>query len=189
MRKKMMVAALTAGLLVAGPGVGAGERVRTASRTDPEDVKGRLDVVRTHVRVGASRVRLTVETAESWRCRQVKDDTSTAEGAATVYEDGKGVFFFWEFDTNKDASFERDAFFRCKDGELRLVSDGLHRSVPARKTDGRTVTATVSRKRWEMTGRRLQLRAVSQINGADGTETFVEERDDTRRLRPFGRRS
>lgn len=189
MRKAPIAIALFLALSAAMPVYAAGALPRVAQRTDPEDVKGRLDIVRTRVRVGATRVRLTVETAGAWRCRYVKDDASTAEGAAAVYEDGKGVFFFWEFDTNKDASFERDAFFRCRDGKLRLVSDSLFRSVPARKTDGRTVTATVSRKRWEMTGRRLQLRAVSQINGADGTETFVEERDDTRRLRPFGRRS
>ncbi|HYO61436.1 MAG TPA: hypothetical protein VEU29_06025 [Actinomycetota bacterium] len=178
----LVFAAVVAGTL---PASAAGALPKVAQRTDPEDVKGRLDIVRTRVSVGAERVRLTVETADRWRCRYVKDDASTAEGAAAVYEDGKGIFFFWEFDTNKDASFERDAFFRCKDGKVRLVSDGLHRSVRARKPDGRTVTATLSRKRWEMTGRRLQLRAVSQVNGVDGADTFVEERDDTRRLRPF----
>lgn len=189
MRKATTALALAAAVACALPASAAGTLPKVAERTDPEDVKGRLDVVRTRVSVGRERVRLTVETAERWRCRYVKDDASAAEGAAAVYEDGKGVFFFWEFDTNKDASFERDAFFRCKHGKVRLVSDGLHRSVRARKPNGRTVTATVSRKRWEMTGRRLQLRAVSQINGVDGSETFVEERDGTRRLRPFGRRS
>ena len=189
MRKAPIAIALFLALAAALPVHAAGALPKTAQRTDPEDVKGRLDIVRTRVRVGATRVRLTVETADAWRCRYVKDDASTAEGAAAVYDDGKGVFFFWEFDTDKDASFERDAFFRCKEGKVRLVSDGLHRSVRARKPDRRTVTATVSRKSWEMTGRRLQLRAISQINGVDGAETFVEERDGTRRLRPFGRRS
>lgn len=147
----------------------------------PADVQGRLDVVR------AKRVRLTVETAESWRCRYVSDDASTAEGAAAVYDDGKWIFFYWEFDTNKDRAYEVTAFFRCKDGDLRLVSDGLHRSAPARKRDGRTVVAGTARKRRELTGRRLQLRVVSQVKRVRRDRGLVEERDETRRLKPFRR--
>ncbi len=47
--------------------------------------------------------------------------------------------------------------------------------------------AAVIRKKWSLGGRRLQLRAVSQINGTDGTDVYVEERDETRRLKPFHR--
>jgi hypothetical protein len=188
MRTPIAIAfAILAALYSAAPATGAPDLPKSAQRSDPEDVDGRLDIVRTRIRVGERRVRLVLETAEGWRCSYVKDDGSNAEGAAALYEDGKGVFLFWEFDTNKNRRFETDAFVRCKSGELRLVSDGLHREVRARKTDRRTVTASVSRKKWDLMGRRLQVRATSQVNGTNGTDVFVEQRDGTARLRPFAR--
>jgi hypothetical protein len=191
MRKPLLaLAALVVAVPVLSVPVSAAPGLpKVVERSDPEDVDGRLDIVRIRVRVSTARVRLTAETAERWRCRYVKDDASTAEGAAAAYEDGKGVFFFWGIDNDKDSAYEIEAHVRCKDGELRLVTDQLFRSVAARKSNGRTVTASVSRKKWELGGRRLQLRAVSQVNGTDGTEIYTEQRDETRRLRPFGRRS
>lgn len=167
----------------------AAPRAVVAQANDPEDVKGRLDIVRTRFRSSGRRVTLTVETADKWRCRYVKDDNTTAEGAAEVYDDGKGIFFFWEFNTNRDAQIERDAYYRCKDGKLRFVSDKLHRSVRARKVEPRVVKVTVSRKNWKLGSRRLKLRAISQVNGTDGTDVFLEERDDTKVLRPYRRRA
>ena len=158
-----------------------------ARASDPEDVKGRLDIVRTRFRSSGGRVTLTVETAEKWRCRYVKDDNTTADGAAQVYDDGKGIFFFWEFNTNRDSQIERDAFYRCKDGQLHFVSDKLHRSVRARKPGPRIVRVTLSRKKWRLGSRRLKLRAISQVNGTDGDEVFLEERDETKVLRPYRR--
>ena len=163
----------------------AAPRVVVAQANDPEDVKGRLDIIRTRFRSSGGRVTLTVETADKWRCRYVKDDNTTADGAAEVYDDGKGIFFFWEFNTNRDAQIERDAYYRCKGGELRFVSDKLHRSVQARKAGPRTVKVTVSRKKWKLGSRRLKLRAISQVNGTNGGEVFLEERDETKVLKPY----
>ncbi len=68
-------------------------------------------------------VTLTLRTAEKWRCRLLEDDTSTAQGVAEAYEDGKVAFLLWAFDSNRDDHDDHHGYFRCKGGRLSFEFD------------------------------------------------------------------
>ncbi|HVM35038.1 MAG TPA: hypothetical protein VM784_06810 [Actinomycetota bacterium] len=131
------------------------------------------------------RIILTLRTAEKWRCRLVKDDTSSAQGAAEAYEDGKAAFLQWSFDSDRDNNVDHSGFFRCKDRRLRFQFDRQDVSFGVRRPNRRTARVTLPVKRFGLRYEDLRLYAVSQLNGQFGDQTFFEERDETPRLRPY----
>ncbi len=176
-------------LLVAGIVVGSAlvaNAATTTSASDPDDTRGRLDIRFVEFRRSGGKVTLTLRTAEKWRCRFLKDDTSTAQGASEAYDDGKAAFLFWSIGTNRDDGAEHTGFFRCKDGQLKFQFDRPNEvSYNVRRPDRRTAKVTLPVRRFGLDHKRLRLSALSQLNGQFGDQTFFEERDQSPQLRPY----
>jgi hypothetical protein len=126
---------------------------------------------------------LTLRTAEKWRCRLLKADTSSVEGAAEAYEDGKAAFLLWSFDTDRDNNDERSGFFRCKKGRLKFQFD--RRNDVSSASVALTAEVTLPARRFGLDHKILELYALSQLNGRFGEQTFFEERDHSPRLDPY----
>lgn len=176
----MLIAMLLA-LVMAGSASAA----VTVAASDPDDMRGRLDIRYVGFQRSGDNVVLTLRTYEEWRCRLLEDDTSTAQGAAEAYEDGKAAFLLWAFDSNRDRYDDHHGYFRCKSGRLRFHFDRSDVSYRARRPDRRTVKVTLPADRFGLDRQRLRLHAISQMNGRFGDQTLFEERDDTRHLRPY----
>lgn len=176
-----MLIAMVAAATMAGS---ASAATRSDAR-DPDDTRGRLDIRYIGFQREAGNVTLTLRTAEKWRCRLLEDDTSTAQGAAEAYEDGKAAFLLWAFDSNRDRYDDHYGYFRCKEGRVRFEFDRHDVSFNVRRPDLRTVKVTVPADRFGLDHRGLRLHAISQLNGQFGNQTLFEERDDTERLRPY----
>lgn len=161
---------------IAGPEVSA---------TDPDDTRGRLDIRYVAFERRNDAAVLTIRTAERWHCRLLRDDTSSAQGAAEAYEDGKAAFLLWSFDSDRDNNVDHSGFFRCKDRRLRFQFDRQDLSYKVRRPDRRTVKVTVPLRRFGLRYEGLRAYAISQLNGQFGDETFFEERDESPRLRPY----
>ncbi|MDP9066974.1 MAG: hypothetical protein M3N53_01320 [Actinomycetota bacterium] len=157
----------------------------TTSANDPDDTGGRLDIRYVEFRRDAGKVTLTLRTAEKWRCHLLEDDTSTAQGAAEAYDDGKAAFLLWSFENERHNNDDHSGFFRCKNGRLKFQFDRPEISYDVRRPNGRTVKVTLPVDRFGLDHRGLRLHAISQLNGQFGDRTFFEERDDSPRLRPY----
>lgn len=182
--RRALGSTLIAMLLAVAMAGSAGAAV-TAAASDPDDTQGRLDIRFLRFQRDHGSVTLTLRTAEKWRCRLLEDDTSTAAGAAEAYEDGKVAFLLWAFDSNRDDNDDHHGYFRCKEGRLRFEFDRADLSYKARRPDLRTVKVTVPVGRFGLDHQGLRVHAISQLNGRFGNQTLFEERDDTRRLRPY----
>ena len=179
------VRAMLVAMLVAATMVGSASAGTTSETRDPDDTRGRLDIRYIGFQREAGKVTLTLRTAEKWRCRLLRDDTSTAQGAAEAYEDGKAAFLLWSFDSNRDNYDDHYGYFRCKQGRLRFEFTRQDASFKVRRPDLRTVEVTVPVARFGLDYEGLRLHAISQMNGRFGDQTLFEERDDTERLRPY----
>lgn len=158
----------------------------TTSANDPDDTRGRLDIRYVEFRRSGSKVTLTLRTAEKWRCRFLKDDTSTAQGASEAYDDGKAAFLMWSIGTDRDDDAERTGFFRCKNGRLKFQFDRPNDvSFSVRRPNRRTAKVTLPVRRFGLDRKQMRVYAISQLNGQFGDQTFFEERDDSPRLRPY----
>lgn len=158
----------------------------TTSATDPDDTRGRLDIRYVEFRRSGGKVTLTLRTYEKWRCRLLKDDTSTAQGAAEAYDDGKAAFLFWNIGTDRDDGAEHTGFFRCKNGHLKFQFDRPNDvSFSVRRPNRRTAKVTLPASRFGLDRKQLRVHALSQLNGQFGDETYFEERDESPRLRPY----
>lgn len=164
---------------------GSASAAVTAEANDPDDTRGRLDIRYIGFQRDRGDVTLTLRTAEKWRCRLLEDDTSTAQGAAEAYEDGKVAFLLWSFDSDRDNNDDHHGYFRCKGGRVRFQFVRPDVSYKVRRPDLRTVEVTLPVDRFGLEHQGLRLHAISQLNGQFGNETMLEERDDTQRLRPY----
>ncbi len=171
----LLVASLVAPVL-AGP---------TVSAKDPDDTRSRLDIRYVSFERRNDAAVLTIRTAERWRCRLLRDDTSTAQGAAEAYDDGKAAFLQWAFNSDRDNNVDHSGNFHCKDRRLRFDINRQDLSYKVRRPNQRTVKVTVPLRRFGLRYEGLQVYAVSLLNGRFGDETFFEERDDSPRLRPY----
>lgn len=158
----------------------------TTSAKDPDDTRGRLDIRYVEFERSGSKATLTLRTAEKWRCRFLKDDTSTAQGASEAYDDGKAAFLLWSIGTDRNDGAEHSGHFRCKNNRLELQFDRPNEvSYSVRRPNLRTAKVTIPAKRFGLDHQRLRLFAISQLNGQFGEQTFFEERDQSPPLRPY----
>jgi hypothetical protein len=182
--KRVLLSAFTGALLLASilaPAV-AGP---TASAKDPDDTRSRLDIRYVAFERRNDSAILTIRTAERWRCGFLRDDTTTAQGVAEAYEDGKVAFLQWAFESDRDNNVDHSGNFRCKDRRLRFEINRQDLSYKVRRPDRRTVKLSLPLSRFGLRQEGLRVYAVSLLNGQFGDETFFEERDDSPRLRPY----
>ncbi|MDP9067932.1 MAG: hypothetical protein M3N53_06265 [Actinomycetota bacterium] len=175
-------------LLVVGVLVGSAlvaNAATTTSANDPDDAGGRLDISFVEFQRGGDKVTLTLRTYEKWRCRLLKDDTSSAQGAAEAYEDGKAAWLLWSFGTDRRGDAEHTGFFRCKNGRLKFEMHRQDASYGARRPSRRTVKVTLPVNRFGLGKQRLRVYAGSQLNGQFGDQTFFDEIDQSPHLHPY----
>lgn len=170
---------LLLGVVMLTPAAAEGPKTSAAdSASDPEDVEGRLDIVFVKFRGnGDGTVTLTLKTAERWRSRFVKLEPNADE---------KQVFLSWQFDSNRDRSFERTGRFYFDDHRERLVFEKVRsgRLYRVRRPDLRTAKVTVPVRAFRLGSPRLRVRAQSTVNGVFGRSAFVEETDPSPTLKP-----
>jgi len=165
--------ALIAGLV---PNHSAASGAATTARDaagDPEDVRGKLDIVSTSFRGnGDGTATLTIRTAEKWRSRFIKREPDG---------DSRQVFLIWEFSSDRTRNFERTGRFFFDENEGRLVfeknrssSDRLFR---VRRPNLRTAKISLPVRAFRLGSDRLKLRARSTLNGTFGDDVLVEETD------------
>lgn len=183
---KRTITALLGGILAVSLLTSSAGAGTTTSGRDPDDTRGRLDIRFVEFQRQGDEVTLTLRTYEKWRCRLLKDDTSTAQGAAEAYEDGKAAFLSWSFGTDRHGDAERTGSFRCKNGRLKFQFNRPNDvSYSARRPDRRTAKVTLPVRRFSLDDKQLRLFAASQLNGQFGNETFFDEVDHSPRLRPY----
>jgi hypothetical protein len=156
-----------------GPMTGAAD-----SAPDPEDVEGRLDIVFVRFRGnGDGTATLTIKTAERWRSRFVKREPNGDE---------KQVFLVWQFNSNRDRSFERTGRFYFDDAKKHLVFEKVNsdRVFRVRRPNRRMVKVTVPVRAFRLGSPRLKVRAQSTVNGVFGESVFIEETDLSPTLKP-----
>lgn len=154
----------------------AGATSRQAAR-DPEDVEGRLDIIRVGARARGRRMVLRIRTAEAWRCSYLKSPVESY--------DSRGGTFRWHVDTNRDPYNEHTASYRCQGGTVFLDFPESGGTFEALKPDPRTVVVEVPRHRFGLDHRRVRLVAISRVDGRHRTTVLFDHEDYTTPLRPY----
>lgn len=159
--------------LVASPSEAAGSATQV-SASDPDDVGSRLDIVHEKFRKRDGVARLTIRTAERWRCPYL-NDLGSSEG------DTSSAALIWDFDTDADGHFgDMVGDFYCEDGRLHFqlhdpqgeYKTKLYRS---RRPTRRTAVVRVPVK--ALHAKHLALRATSRVTGITDEGIFFEEDD------------
>ena len=163
-----LVAGLTAILmLLAGPV--AAVTVLDEAR-DPQDVRGRLDIVLVRVASRGESVVLTVRTAERWGCGYLTYDYVTGQRSASLR---------WQF--RADPTFDSGGYFSCSDGRYKFRTTRNGPVYKAWRPNRRTIKVAVPAMRHPA----LELHAISRVDQlrADGGP-LIDEEDWSPGLRP-----
>ncbi len=147
----------------------------TAAATDPNDTKGRLDIVKVrYIGHTDETATLVLKTQRRWRCSFLR---GLAEPPHT-YSAGLS----WNINRDRDAANEKSGHFSCRDKKLFFSVDNGD-PIRARRPDRRTARVRIPLKPTKY----LSLVAISRINGEINGEIYVEEEDvaPDGRLEPY----
>lgn len=143
---------------------------------DPQDVRGRLDIVLVRAAARDSKLVLTIRTAERWRCRYI-------DGHGIPDEDGRSASVRWQFNTNSDPYTEHTAFFSCADGDFSFTVDGKH-TYDAWRPNRRTIKVALPDHRFGLAHRHLSLHAITRVDQVSADGVLVDEEDVAPALHP-----
>ena len=168
--RSALIAGLTALLMMlAGP---AGATTVLDERRDPQDVRGRLDIVLVRAAARGDSMVLTVRTAERWGCRYINGNYVTGE-------DHRSASLRWQFNKDADPYTEDDGFFSCTgNGKFKLNLD--HSSYRAWRPNRRTIKVAVPAMRHP----NVELHAISRVDQLRADGPLIDEEDVAPGLRP-----
>ena len=137
----------------------------TVTMTDPNDTRGRLDIVKVRYRGHQNdTATLFLKTQEKWKCSFLR---GIAEAPHT-YSAG----ISWEINRDKDAANEKSGHFSCSDKKLFFTVDNGE-PIRAQRPNRQTAKVRIPLKPTE----HLSLYSISRINGEVDGEVYVEEED------------
>lgn len=156
-------------LMLAGP-VAAATMLDEAR--DPQDVRGRLDIVLVRAASRGESMVLTVRTDERWRCGYLNSDYLTGD-------EHRSASLRWQFNTDADPYTEADGHFSCSgDGNFKL--NLAHSSYRAWRPDLRTIKVAVPMMRHAG----VELHAISRVDQLRVDGPLIDEEDWSPALRP-----
>ncbi len=168
--------ALVIGIVVLLLGGSAGAATTLAEARDPQDVRGRLDILLVRAAQRGGQMVLTVRTAERWGCRYINSDYVTGD-------DHRSASLRWKLNTNADPYTEHDAFFSCA-GKSDFTFGLGGRTYDAWRPDGRTIKVAVPMMRHGLGNRHLELHAISRVDQLRVDGVLFDEEDVAPGLRP-----
>jgi hypothetical protein len=140
----------------------AGASSPRKSQRDPEDSDSRLDIVFVEARAAKTGLVLTIRTAEPWRSNYIEYEPTIGD---TIM-----ARLWWEFDSDADGESDLAGHFFWDNGKkkmfLEVYSEERDRLV-AKKLDRRTVSVKIPLTYPELQARRIELRAMSLVKGAE----------------------
>ena len=175
MKNKLGMALLIGAMAVPLGAGGAMANHTTVAKSDPNDTRGRLDIVR--VRYTGHRdntATLVLKTQETWRCGFLQ---GVAEAPHT-YSAG----ISWEINRDRDPANEKSGHFSCRDRRLFFtVNNG--EPIRVQRPDRRTAKVRIPLK----PTKHLSLYSISRITGEVDGEVYVDEEDvaPEERLTPY----
>jgi hypothetical protein len=141
--------------------------VSAATENDPEDVKGKLDVVRIKFKKSQDTATLTIETAEDWKCRYLRASRDTK--------------LQWRFDDGSDGDIDLKGDFVCDDGHLLFLLAGTdsgnnYEPLEGERPDKKTAKVTMPLDITELESDSLAVLVKSKDGEAKGCATACRDR-------------
>ncbi|MDQ4145027.1 MAG: hypothetical protein M3198_15060 [Actinomycetota bacterium] len=172
MKNKILLSLLIGAMaLPLGMGAAMADHTVKETKSDPNDTRGRLDIVKVrYIGNGDDTATLVLKTAEAWRCRFLR---GVAEAPHT-YSAGLS----WEINRDSDRANEKSGHFSCRNKKLFFtINNG--EPIRAPRPDRHTARVRIPLKPTE----NLSIYAISRITGEVDGEVYVDEED----IAPEGR--
>ena len=147
----------------------------TVTKSDPNDTRGRLDIVKVRYRGHQDNTAtLFLKTQEKWKCSFLRG----VADAPHTYSAG----ISWEINRDKDPETEKSGHFSCSDKKLYFtVNNG--EPIRAVRPNRRTAKVRIPLK----ATKHLSLYSISRLTGEVDGEVYAEEEDvaPERSLQPY----
>ena len=174
MKNKFALAFLVGALALPLGGAAMADHT-TVTRSDPNDTRGRLDIVKVRYRGHQDdTATLVLRTQKRWRCNFLRG----VADAPHTYSAG----ISWEINRDRDPQNEKSGHFTCRDKKLFFtVNNG--EPIRAQRPDRRTAKVRIPLK----PTKHLSLYSISRITGEVDGEVYVDEEDvaPERHLTPY----
>ena len=175
MKNRLGLAILIGAMALPLVGGGAMANHTTVTKSDPNDTRGRLDIIKVRYRGNQDdTATLVLKTQRKWRCGFLQ---GIAEAPHT-YSAGLS----WEINKDRDPANEKSGHFSCRDRKLFFtVNNGV--PIRAERPDRRTARVRIPLK----PTKHLSLYSISRISGEIDGEVYADEEDvaPEGRLEPY----